>query len=426
MTLTLDRTKAPKAYDLKTMLLLHAETVMLRNGLKVFCINGAIEEVIKLELVFKTGTRAESKKLVASACNYLLNAGSTKMSSSEIMENLDFYGSFYQHDNQLDRATISIYTLKKYFKESLQIFAEIILDPVFPEEELAIYKENAKQRFLINSTKNDYRARQEFHRALFGNHPYGKLVEAQDYDALTREDLIEHYKQHYKLNDATLIMAGNFGDEEIKLLETAFQSYQYEENQKIEFISPNEHKPIKIFNERPDALQSAIRIGKQIMHKSHPDYIEFSILTTVLGGYFGSRLMSNIREDKGYTYGIGAGVYPLLDSAFFYIATEVGTEVTNAALEEIYKEMERLHTELIPEEELNLVKNYLKGAFIGSIENIFSHSDKFKSVYLYNLNYDYYDRYFKLVDGVSSERLAQLAKEYLIQNSLTEVVIGKK
>jgi predicted Zn-dependent peptidase len=119
-------------------------------------------------------------------------------------------------------------------------------------------------------------------------------------------------------------------------------------------------------------------------------------------------------------------VYPLLDSAFFYIATEVGTEVTNAALEEIYKEMERLHTELIPEEELNLVKNYLKGAFIGSIENIFSHSDKFKSVYLYNLNYDYYDRYFKLVDGVSSERLAQLAKEYLIQNSLTEVVIGKK
>lgn len=426
MTLTLDRTKAPEAYDLKTINLLHTESVVLSNGLKVFCIDGAEEEVIKLELVFKTGTRAESKKLVASACNYLLNAGSTKMTSSEIMEKLDFYGSFYQHDNQLDRASISIYTLKKYFKETLDIFAEIVLDPIFPEEELAIYKENAKQRFLINITKNDYRARREFHNALYGNHPYGKLVEAEDYDALERDDLLNFYKEHYSLENASILMTGNFGQPELKMLENVFQSYQFKENTKIDFLTPSLPEPLKIFNERPEALQSAIRIGKQIMHKSHPDYIEFSILTTVLGGYFGSRLMSNIREDKGYTYGIGAGVYPLLDSAFFYIATEVGTEVTNAALEEIYKEIERLRTELIPDEELKLVKNYLKGAFIGSIENIFSHADKFKSVYLYNLNYDYYDRYFKLVDGVSSERLLHLAKEYLSPNSLTEVVIGKK
>jgi predicted Zn-dependent peptidase len=426
MTLTLDRTKAPEAYDLKTIHLLHTESVVLSNGLKVFCINGAEEEVIKLELVFKTGTRAESKKLVASACNYLLNAGSTKMSSSEIMEKLDFYGSFYQHDNQLDRASISIYTLKKYFKETLDIFADIILDPVFPEEELAIYKENAKQRFLINITKNDYRARREFHNALYGNHPYGKLIEAEDYDALTREDVLNFYKEHYTLENASVLMTGNFGELELKMLENVFQVYQFKENTKVDFLVPSIQEPIKIYNERPEALQSAIRIGKQIMHKTDVDYIEFSILTTVLGGYFGSRLMSNIREDKGYTYGIGAGVYPLLDSAFFYIATEVGTEVTNAALEEIYKEIERLRIELIPEEELNLVKNYLKGSFIGSIENIFSHADKFKSVYLYNLNYDYYDRYFKLVDGVSSERLLQLSKEYLTVNSLTEVVIGKK
>jgi zinc protease len=422
----LDRTKAPEAYALTSINILPVESVLLNNGLKVFCIKGAEEEVIKLELVFKTGTRSETKKLVASACNYLLNAGSSKMSSSEIMEKLDFYGSFYQHDNQLDRASISIYTLKKYFKETLEIFAEIMLDPVFPEEELAIYKENAKQRFLINITKNDYRARREFHHALYGKHPYGRLIEAEDYDALSREDLRNYYKEHYSLDQATIIMSGNFGEPELKMLENAFQSYEFKENARIDFLNPEIKEPIKVFNERPDALQSAIRIGKQVMHKSHSDYIEFSVLCTVLGGYFGSRLMSNIREDKGYTYGIGAGVYPLLDSAFFYIATEVGTEVTKPALDEIYKEIERLRTELIPKEELELVKNYLKGAFIGSIENIFSHADKFKSVYLYNLNYDYYDRYFKLIDNVSSERLLALAQEYFTLNSLTEVVIGKK
>ena len=136
--------------------------------------------------------------------------------------------------------------------------------------------------------------------------------------------------------------------------------------------------------------------------------------------------MANIREDKGYTYGIGAGIYPLLDSSFFYIATEVGVDVTQNALDEIYKEIERLTLELVPEDELNLVKNYLKGAYIGSIENIFSHADKFKSVHMYNLDYHYYDRYFKLVDEVTSERLLQLAKQYFQRNTLTEVVIGKK
>lgn len=426
MLSNLDRTKAPAAFPLDKINLIQATSVVLNNGLKVFCIDGAIEEVVKLELVFKTGTRAEQKKLVASATNYLLNAGTSGMSSSEIMEKLDFYGAFYQNENQLDRATISLYTLKKYFKETLAVFAEIIQDPVFPEDELAIYKENAKQRFLINITKNDYRARREFHHALYNNHPYGRLIEAEDYDAITREDILSFYHEHYSLDNATIILSGNFGEPELTMLGKAFSNYQKKEQAKIDFLVPSNSAPNKIFNERGDALQSAIRIGKQVMHKTHPDFIEFSVLTTVLGGYFGSRLMANIREDKGYTYGIGAGMYPLLDSAFFYIATEVGADVTNAAIDEIYKEIERLCVEPVPHEELILVKNYLKGAFIGSIENIFSHADKFKSVYLYNLGYEYYDRYFKLVDEVSSERLLHLAQEYFTPNSLTEVVIGKK
>lgn len=422
----IDRTQAPEAFELQAAKFVEAKAVVLKNGLKVFCIDGADEEVLKLEVCFSSGTRAEHKKLVATACNYLLNAGTSKMSSSELMENIDFYGSFYQHDNQLDRSSISIYSLKKYFKETLSLLADILLDPIFPQEELDIYKENAKQRFQINLTKNDFLARREFHHALFGNHPYGRKVELSDYDALTREDLLQHYHDHYKLSKATFVLSGNVTDQELKVVEETFVSYQHIEPEKTEYIAPLLSSAQNIYTEKPEALQSAIRIGKPMMHKTHPDYIEFTVLSTVLGGYFGSRLMSNIREDKGFTYGIGAGVYPLLDGSFFYIATEVGVQFTNDALTEIYKEIERLRTELIPDEELNLVKNYLKGAFIGSIENIFSHADKFKSVYLYNLNYQYYEHYFNTLNKVNSERLLQLAVQYLSPESLTEVVIGKK
>ena len=426
MAKIIDRTQAPQAYELQAARFVEAKAVVLKNGLKVFCIDGADEEVLKLEVCFSTGTRAEHKKLVATACNYLLNAGTSKMSSSELMENIDFYGSFYQHDNQLDRSSISIYSLKKYFRETLELLAGILLDPIFPEEELAIYKENAKQRFQINLTKNDFLARRAFHHAMFGEHPYGRRIELADYDALTRDDLWKHYQDHYHLSKATFVLSGNITESELQAMEDIFKDFVPTEPEKIEYLSPLLSSPQKIYTEKPEALQSAIRIGKPMIHKTHPDYIEFTILSTVLGGYFGSRLMSNIREDKGYTYGIGAGVYPLLDSSFFYIATEVGVQFTQDALSEIYKEIERLRTELIPEEELLLVKNYLKGSFIGSIENIFSHADKFKSIYLYNLNYHYYEHYFNSINRVDSERLLQLAKQYLSPESLTEVVIGKK
>ena len=422
----INRTEAPQAFPLNTVQLLKAKPVTLANGLLVYTVDGADEEVIRLEIVFTSGMRAEHKKLVATATNYLINAGTANMTSAEIMEKLDFYGAFYQHDNQLDRCSVSLYTLKKYFEETLTIFAEFIQKPTFPEEELETYIKNSIQRFEINNAKNDFRARREFHKTLFGEHPYGRKVEVDDFDELTREDIVAYHKEHYALHNAKFILSGNFNSYELNALQKAFYTFSSQEKSNIQYPKVNPVNPVIFFEERAEALQSAIRIGKQFVLKTHPDYIQLSILTTVLGGYFGSRLMTNIREDKGYTYGIGAGIYPLLDTSFFYIATEVGVDVTQKALDEIYSEIHRLTEEYIPDEELQLVKNYLKGAYIGSIENIFSHADKFKSIDLYDLDYGYYERYFKIIDETTSERLLQLAKEYFQRNTLTEVVIGKK
>lgn len=426
MTTVLDRKVAPASYDLNKINVIEAEKLNI-GDYKIYSVKGGSEPVIRLEVIFTTGNRTEKLKLIAAATNYLMNSGTHKFSSKDIMENIDFYGAFYQHDNTFDRSSITIYTLKRYFKETFEIFFDILQNASFPESEIEIYKENAKQRFKINSTKNDFLARKAFNNVLFGEHPYGYKIDATDFDLINHESVNEYFHENYNLKNSTIIITGDLDDNVINELAKNLLNY----NSSLFLNTPSypsfhDYNKQVIFEERKDALQSAIRIGKPIVNKSHKDFIELSILGTILGGYFGSRLMSNIREDKGYTYGIGAGVYSLLDTGFFYISTEVGVEVCQNALNEIYFEINRLNNELVPEDELNLVKNYLKGSYINSFENIFSHSDKFKGIHFYNLTYDYYNQYFNLVNNINSERIMELAKEYLTVDTLSEVVIGKK
>src|SRR6201999_3753609 len=154
-------------------------------------------------------------------------------------------------------------------------------------------------------------------------------------------------------------------------------------------------------------------MGLPTINRTHPDFSAMQILNTVLGGYFGSRLMANIREDKGYTYGIGSGISSLKHGAALFIATEVGADVCKAAINEIEKEINLLKTELIPEEELSLVRNYMLGSLLGSLENVFSHADKFKNIYFAGLDYDYYDRYTNTVKTITAPELKKLAEKYL-------------
>lgn len=426
MTFVIDRKVAPASFDLNKINVVEAEKLNI-GDFNVYSVKGGTEPVIKLEVVFTTGNRTEKLKLIAAATNYLMNSGTLKYSSKEIMENIDYYGAFYQHDNTFDRSSISIYTLKRYYKETFEIFFDILQNANFPESEIDIYRENAKQRFKISSTKNDFLARKAFNHVLFGEHPYGYKIELSDFDHINHENVNGYFQDNYNLKNATIIITGDVDDKVINELSKHLLNYDASSYMRANaFPSFNNYNKQVVFEERKDALQSAIRIGKPIVNKTHKDFIELSILSTILGGYFGSRLMSNIREDKGYTYGIGAGVYSLLDTGFFYISTEVGVEVCQNALNEIYYEINRLNNELVPENELNLVKNYLKGSYINSFENIFSHSDKFKGIHFYNLTYDYYNQYFNLVNNINSERIMELAKEYLTVDTLSEVVIGKK
>jgi predicted Zn-dependent peptidase len=192
-------------------------------------------------------------------------------------------------------------------------------------------------------------------------------------------------------------------------------------------VPAGQASPVKVsYIERNNAIQSAIRVGRPMFNKTHADYAGMQVLNTILGGYFGSRLMKNIREEKGYTYGIGSAVVSMIHGGYFFIASEVGAEVCSSALEEVYKEMDILRMEPIPEEELQMVKNYMLGSFLKSIDGAFNLVDRWKGIMFYNLGYEYYDRFINTVSTISPPELMMLAQKYLTRESMNELVVGKK
>jgi zinc protease len=190
-------------------------------------------------------------------------------------------------------------------------------------------------------------------------------------------------------------------------------------------VPPQAPDKMKNYFERPDAIQSAVKVGRVLFNKTHPDYFKFQVLNSVLGGYFGSRLMANIREDKGYTYGIGSGINNLVRSGYFFISTEVGADVTSSTLSEIYKELKVLRENLIPDTELETVRNYMLGNFLRSVDGPFSLGEKFRAIWEYGLDYSFFDEYFRVVKSVTPGELRDIANQYLREEDMIECVVGK-
>ncbi|RZM26412.1 MAG: insulinase family protein [Pedobacter sp.] len=422
----LDRKLQPAYNQVNDINFVEPQKQKLDNGIPVFTINAGKQDLVRIEFIFENVNWDLGKPLQAIAVNHLINNGTPEMTAKEIAEQIDYYGAFLQTEYGADQSTIKLYTLNKHLAQVLPILKNILTSSIFPEKELAIFKQNQRQSLQVSLQKNDFLARKHFANAIFGDSAYGSNIEIEDYEAIRREDLLDYFKSAYTPENCTIFVAGKFEDAQFAVLNQVFGRDWAQSTGSIRnhfTFQPNVKRDLLI--ERPDAIQSAIRMGCLAVNRNNVDFPGFQVLNCVLGGYFGSRLMANIREDKGYTYGIGSAVVSLRDAGYFFIATEVGADVSEKAQEEIIKEVKMLQTDLIPEEELDLVRNYMLGAMLGSLENAFSHADKFKNVYFSNLDYSYYHNYIETVKNISSESLKDLAIKYLDLEQFTKVIVGK-
>lgn len=424
----LDRTKAPVIqdavdFDIK---LKPYEGFQLSNNTPVYTINAGAEEVVMLELVFYAGNWYEDKNIVAATTNHLLKNGTKNKTAFAINEFFEFYGAFLSRSCFNETATITLHCLNKHLATLLPVVTELITDAIFPESELAIYQQNQKQRLSVNLKKCDFIANRLIDEYIYGfDHPYGKYTSAKDFEQLTQGDLNNFYDQYYTHGNCLVFVAGKLPKDLETLLDKELGQLPFNKVDKI--IKPIEQKratqkKYRITNDI-DSVQAAIRIGRPFPNRHHPDFPKVQVLNNLLGGFFGSRLMSNIREDKGYTYGIHSYIQNHLHETAWLISTEAGRDVAEATITEVYKEMALLRSEKIDAEELDLVRNYMIGSLLGDLDGPFQIMARWKNYILNNLTADYFYHSLETVRSVSADELQELAKKWLQPEDFYELLV---
>ena len=423
----MNRAESPELKLIEKVKYLKPSLDWLANGIPVYLQKGGVQEIVKFELVFKAGSYNQSKTLQAFAAANLLKSGTRNLSASQINESWDFYGASLQVDAQKDIISVGFVCLAKHLEPVLDLLMEMITGPIYPEEELEIFLKNRKQKHLVNAQKVQYMARAGFMELLYGNyHPYGKRLLDKDFDALTKKDLQLFHKRFLHPGNCTGFVSGNFPQNILLLMNRALEKYAWEsEKFTANIISePETTLEQKHFIAKKDAVQSAIRMGKLIINREHPDYHKLAITNTLLGGFFGSRLMRNIRQDKGFTYGINSAIIHLLRSSYFFIVSEVGKEVTQMALEEIYKELRQLRENPATQMELETLRNYLSGSFLRSFDGPFMQSERFKEMLLFGQDYEWFDSYLEILKSFNADDIQQMGAKYLHEDQIIEMVAG--
>jgi predicted Zn-dependent peptidase len=426
----LNRAVAPVINAIKSVEITKAAEQKLDNGIPLNVINVGSQELIKIEFLFAAGYVYQQSPLVASTVNELIDSGTHKMSACQIADAVDYYGAFLETEVAADFASLSVFTLNKHLDKILPVIEDVIKNAQFPDEEIALNITNKQQRFLVDEQKVNTVARRHFLNLLYGDNTYyGYLLKHADFEKVTKSQLVQFFKQYYNPATCRIIVSGKVSAEISTKLNAHFGGNDWLSQtsiNQVNTISPNATKTGENIVLKQDALQSAIRIGRVLFNKTHPDYLPMQVLNTVLGGYFGSRLMSNIREDKGYTYGIGSGIASQKYSGYFFISTEVGVDVCADAINQIYIEINRLREEEISADEMELVRNYMLGSFLSTIDGAFALADRFKGIAIYDLDYDYYDKYLSAICNTTPKQLQELANKYWQKADLTELIVGKK
>lgn len=428
--ITVDRTIAPKIRQIEQFSIPQPEQMTMRNGMPLHVIRAGSEDVIRFDLIIKGGQLHQTLPLQALFTNRMLREGTRTMTSSEIAERLDYYGAWLDLSSSVNCAFVTLYSLGKYFPKTVEILASIIKEPVFPEKELRVVTEANKHQFLVNNQRVDVLAHKQLNRSLFGvSHPLGRYAEWGDYDRIHADVLKDFYACHYRSDNCSAYVSGKVTDEIVRCIEENFGDEAWGASNHAVYnriFTPETDQRKRVFIEKEDALQSSLKIGGFSLSRQHPDYLKLRVLVTLFGGYFGSRLMSNIREEKGYTYGIGAGLVAYPDTGILVISTETANEYIEPVITEVYREMDKLRDEYVSEEELTMVRNYMLGDMCRSYESAFSLSDTWIFIETAGLDKEFFVRSVASIRDTSAEDIRRLAQKYFCKENLIEVVAGKK
>lgn len=415
----IDRTVAPGFSKNFSFHLPQPEIFTLTNGIDLVFLPDVRQEIIKLEVVFSAGKWYEPQNGISHFTASLLDKGTPHQSAKEISEFFDYYGAHVEIISGYDYSSVSLYSLSKNLSKVFQLFGSILTSPTFPENELELHKKLSIQDLKVNNKKNSFVASRLLRKNIFGkDHPYGTSLEEHDVTAITIDQIRLFYRAKY--SPTAIYLLGNIARPELKELIDYFSKLPVvklsEKHIELNPFKENIHQPM------PDSVQTSIRFGRTTINRLHPDFPSLLLLNHLLGGYFGSRLMKNIREEKGLTYGIYSSVQPLKQHCMMTIGADVNSEALLIITEEINKELNKLISHPVSEKELQVSKNHFLGNLQLEVSNPFSVMEKIKILKLYQLNSAFYYNLIQSVDSIDNKTLQACAANYL--HSFQTVSVG--
>ncbi|MCP9755307.1 insulinase family protein [Lacihabitans sp. CCS-44] len=418
----LNRSIAPDFIPTQSLSLPSVVKVIDNFGVQFYCLKNPNLEIFRLEIVFRAGSYFGQKFAHSYFTSKLLSAGTKGKSSNEIAESFERLGGFLEVSQNQERLVVTLHGLSKFFEQYLPDLAAIVFSPTLPLEELDIQKKIATQSYLVNIEKTVTEANKIFREGLFGtDHSFGKTLQPSEIDIVSQSEIVDFHAEFIKNTSFNVFLTGNFSDKDVDSIQSFFQQKTLVFKPSI-IESPALNDVFNLKIDKPESVQSSIRLGRRMFNRHHPDFFKFLVFNTILGGFFGSRLMKNIREEKGLTYGISSSIVPLAEEGYWSIGADVKKENVPMALEEIQKEIDVLKSEKVSESELGLVKNYMKGSVLSSTNTVFDIMDKHKAILHENLPDDFYNTMLQQIDGVTADEVQQMANTYM--NDLSTVVVG--
>lgn len=418
--------KAPLFKSIDKIDFLPVEKYTLDNGVPVSLIRAGSQDVTKIDIEFPAGAVQAGIPLVASTTANLMLDGTATKSSMEISEKVDFLGAYLNTQTYHHYTVVTFLCLTRYLPQMLELVSEIITTASFPLHEYEIYLQKKREEFIFEGEKVKTIASRKFGETIFGaDHPYGRQLKLEHFEKISHKQIKAFHRDHYQPGLSKIFVAGQPGPELNNLLNNFFGKQKPKGspiNESLPPISPSSQK-FKLI-EKKDAMQSALRIGRPLFNNHHPDFIPLQVLHTVLGGYFGSRLMTSVREEKGLTYGIGSFIMPLKHSGVFGISSEVAGESRQKAIDAIFEEFEILRTTPIPEDELQMVKNYMMGELLRNFDGPFSTIEIYHTLQEYGMDFGFYQNMIDYIRQVTPDELQKKAQQYLLPEDFRVVAAG--
>ena len=388
----------------------------LATGGTLYAFPSASTDLVKIDLIHEAGSAYQPQPLCAAAANRLFAVASDDMDARQVAEFMDYRGIVVDHNPDILTASTSVYFLRRYLDELLPVLQQLLLHPAFPQDDFEVFLSKRRQELQAMQRKTREVARRLFYQTLFGtDHPLGRYAEPDDADRLDRETVVRFFHRRYRSRQ--LIVSGNIDAELIEKVTESLDPLQVEEskNPKVEDLISTFHYQLSTIKVAvPGAVQTTLRVGRILpLRWDSVDYARFMLLTTLLGGYFGSRLMSNLREDKGYTYGIQAHTQIYRGVIVLYITTDVAASAADAAEEEIRRELQRLCDEPVGDDELAMVKTVLIGDFIRSVDGVFERSERLRSMLATDVDETFTDNLREALQTTTADHLLQLSRRFL-------------